>query len=396
MNLWPAQTFDQKAAFPVSTWSSLRLFEGDRNLTKRTTDFIEHPACDHATGFGFFSAFAHCYGTGMRVLLRRLSQSQRGNWSAIGDRCARCPRDQLHRARRSLEGIGQVDSLRVFLQRGYHLLREQAHTRAAIVVADRTLNAQYDEDAGTQHGQDALDLWDQGLGGTNEDLQVLLSPQQRRVQLAADFIVIDSAAFGFLHLLPQFRTADTEPGAGLLLRHYSDGVLGIVAGRHGELRRRKRILDAAVNEAFRKLLRLVLGLREHGRNQVAEVLRTGLIPLLRCLVGIKIPQLAGRAELGAERDVGIAMLGAPLHGFGAEHARNPRRGMGLLIRQCPRIHVTIMKMLALVTPWAGPRPGLHDKVVRLVEHLAVVSRIGVVEKLLRARAAHPSGDQAAA
>src|SRR5260221_2520816 len=90
------------------------------------------------------------------------------------------------------------------------------------------------------------------------------------------------------------------------------------------------------------------------------------------------------------------MLGAPLHGLRTEYSRNPHWRMRLLIRQGPGIHVPIVKMLALVAPWTGPRPRLHDEVVSLVEHLAVVCWIGIVEELLGARAAHPSGDQTAA
>src|SRR5271166_4433568 len=90
------------------------------------------------------------------------------------------------------------------------------------------------------------------------------------------------------------------------------------------------------------------------------------------------------------------MLGAPSYGLGAEGARNPHLRMRFLIRQRPRIYMPIVKMLALVAPWSRPGPRLHDKVVRLLEVLAVVCGIGVIEKLLAARAAHPSGDEASA
>ena len=53
-----------------------------------------------------------------------------------------------------------------------------------------------------------------------------------------------------------------------------------------------------------------------------------------------------------------------------------------------------MKMFALVAPRPRLGPGLHNKVVGLVEQLAVIGRIGIIEKLLAARAAHPAGDQA--
>src|SRR5260370_32601879 len=87
------------------------------------------------------------------------------------------------------------------------------------------------------------------------------------------------------------------------------------------------------------------------------------------------------------------MLRAPFHRLRTNHSRYPHRRMRFLIRQRPWINVPIMKMLALVAPWPGPRPCLHDKIVRLLEQLAVVSGIRVVEELLPARAADPSGGQ---
>src|SRR5260370_4567308 len=87
------------------------------------------------------------------------------------------------------------------------------------------------------------------------------------------------------------------------------------------------------------------------------------------------------------------MLRAPFHRLRTNHSRYPHRRMRFLIRQRPWINVPIMKMLSLVAPWPGPRPCLHDKIVGLLEQLAVVRGIGVVEELLAAGAANPSGDQ---
>src|SRR6266446_3709294 len=87
------------------------------------------------------------------------------------------------------------------------------------------------------------------------------------------------------------------------------------------------------------------------------------------------------------------MLRAPFHRLRTNHSRYPHRWMRFLIRQRPRINVPIVKVLALVSPRPGPGPRLHDKIVSLFEKLAIVSGIGVVEKLLAARPAHPSGDQ---
>src|ERR1019366_10049884 len=103
----------------------------------------------------------------------------------------------------------------------------------------------------------------------------------------------------------------------------------------------------------------------------------------------EIPQVARWCERRAEADVRITMLGAPLHCFGTQRARNPHRRMWLLIWQSPRIDVPIVKMLALVAPRSGPRPGLHDEVVGPIEHFAIVCGVGVIEELLAACPPHP-------
>ena len=92
----------------------------------------------------------------------------------------------------------------------------------------------------------------------------------------------------------------------------------------------------------------------------------------------------------------MTLLRAPSDGLGAERAGNPHLWIRLLIRQRPWVYVAIVEMFALVAPRTGPGPRLNDEVVRLFEIFAVVSGIGVVEELLAARAAHPSGDQTSA
>ncbi len=67
--------------------------------------------------------------------------------------------------------------------------------------------------------------------------------------------------------------------------------------------------------------------------------------------------------------------------------------MRLLQRQRPGIDEQVIEMFALIAPGSGPRPSLDDEVVRFLEQLAVVGRIGVIEELLAAGAAHPSGHQ---
>src|SRR5713101_2357328 len=53
----------------------------------------------------------------------------------------------------------------------------------------------------------------------------------------------------------------------------------------------------------------------------------------------------------------------------------------------------VMKVLALIPPRPGFGPRLYDEIVRLVEVLTVISRIGVVEELLAARTAYPPGNE---
>src|SRR5438876_1043121 len=123
---------------------------------------------------------------------------------------------------------------------------------------------------------------------------------------------------------------------------------------------------------------------------------TLMIALLCRFVSVEVPQIARGRQLGAKPDIGIPMRGAPLDGLRAEGPGNPHGRMGFLVGQGPRIDVAIMKMFPLVAPRTGSRPGLDDKVVRFVEHLAVVRGIGIIEELLAARSAHPAGDQSAA
>src|SRR5262249_5288660 len=111
-----------------------------------------------------------------------------------------------------------------------------------------------------------------------------------------------------------------------------------------------------------------------------------------CLVSVDVPQIACRSNRGAQPNVGIAMFRTPPDRLRAQHARNPNRRMGLLIGQGPGIHMPVMEMLALIAPGARSRPRLNNEVMRFVEVLAVISGVGVVEKLLAARPAHPARD----
>src|SRR5579872_2158442 len=87
-----------------------------------------------------------------------LIESESGKRAAVDYWCALDSRCQLHRSRLALERVKQLHCLRMGLKLGYYFLREQAHADSAIVVADRSLNAQDDENAGAEHTQNSLEL----------------------------------------------------------------------------------------------------------------------------------------------------------------------------------------------------------------------------------------------
>src|SRR5437899_2284856 len=88
------------------------------------------------------------------------------------------------------------------------------------------------------------------------------------------------------------------------------------------------------------------------------------------------------------------MLGAPDDGLRAENARNHDWRMWFLIRPHPWIDEPIVEMLAFPAERTGSRPRSQDQIMGLVEHLAVVGGIGVVEDLLAAGPPYPPGNQA--
>jgi len=97
----------------------------------------------------------------------------------------------------------------VFLQRRHHVLSEQAHARAAIVVADRSLDAEHNEDAWTQYAKDRFNFRDNGRGRAGDDLKVLLDLLQAGAQLTAHIIVVNRPGVAIFHTLSNFLAADT-------------------------------------------------------------------------------------------------------------------------------------------------------------------------------------------
>src|SRR5439155_24916840 len=105
-------------------------------------------------------------------------------------------------------------------------------------------------------------------------------------------------------------------------------------------------------------------------------------------------QITGRAQRGDQPKIRVSVFCTPTDGFWTQHPRNPHLRMGFLIRQRPGVYMAIVEMLAFVAPRPWSSPGLDDEVVRFVEVLPVIGRVGVVEKLLAASAPYPSSHQA--
>src|ERR1700731_4634888 len=107
----------------------------------------------------------------------RLVEPQSGERVAIDHGCSTGSRHYLQASRLALEWVDKVYRARMGLKLRYYLLREQAHAGAAIVIADRPLNAQNDENAGTEHREDILKLGNNRRRRADDNLQVFLSTQ---------------------------------------------------------------------------------------------------------------------------------------------------------------------------------------------------------------------------
>ena len=103
-------------------------------------------------------------------------------------------------------------------------------------------------------------------------------------------------------------------------------------------------------------------------------------------------QLQGRGQ----GHVGVLVLRGPDYRFRRGHAGNPDGRVRFLQRHHPRVDHPVVVVLAFVAERAGLGPGVDDDVVRLVEPLAVVQRVGVGGHAFLPDAAHESADHAPA
>src|SRR5208283_406740 len=289
-------------------------------------------------------------------------------------------------ARLALEGIDQPHLLAHLAHRGQHFLAEQADIGHPIGEADRSLCREEAEDTRTQRLENPANLGQDALRGPGDDRHALLG-----LFVAA----VDSGLGIFDRGLPSLHPLLGAFFAGLILTACPAELLGadsqgagaalaggrasqaagrllrVIAGRQRMLGAREVDLAAAEQMASAKRVGLRLGLRNLDVLQIAEVLRTGEVTLLRRDIAVDIPQLDGRLQAGAEAEVEIAMPRAPFDRFRTEHARNPDGRARLLIRGHPRINEAIVEILALPAERTRPRPGGEDNVMRFVEELAV-------------------------
>src|SRR5262249_35504259 len=153
-----------------------------------------------------------------------------------------------------------------------------------------------------------------------------------RRQFSPHLIIVNFFWIHFLSRLTQLLGTHPQPTPTGMFSEHFDRTFGVVARWQRMLRSRERVLSATVNKSAPKFLRLLFGFGDKGWNEIAEILRTGLIAVLRRFISIDIPQIAGWPESGSKTNVGVFMLSAPAHGFRAQHPRNPHRRMGFLVR----------------------------------------------------------------
>src|SRR4029453_8071726 len=90
---------------------------------------------------------------------------------------------------------------------------------------------------------------------------------------------------------------------------------------------------------------------------------------------VELPDLLGRVDGGAERDVRGTLLRRPDDRLLAEHAGDPDSRVGLLERYRPRVDHAMLIVGSLPAEGAGLGPRLDDQVVRFLEALAVENRV---------------------
>ena len=129
------------------------------------------------------------------------------------------------------------------------------------------------------------------------------------------------------------------------------------------------------HELTRVLDRFFLGFGDMDLFQQSMIIRPALEPRLSRDTIVKIPDLPRAIDGRVQRDVRIAVLRGPDHGFLAEHARDPDARVRLLQWHGPWVHHAMLIMRAFPTERTRLGPDLGDQIVRFLKPFPVIGRI---------------------
>ena len=262
---------------------------------------------------------------------------------------------------------------------------QEVQATQAILVRHRPVQPER-EDARAQHVQHFIELGDDVVRRTADHHHVVLHRGPGVVDgllNGLDLGLGGLTAFAVERLVGGVRSE-------VVLGQTTRRSLGVIARRKHPLRSREMCERTTKQNATTHFLGAFLGISDHHRLHEAEVLRPRLIALARRSLGIEIPEIGGRLELGRERDIRITPLGAVGRRIGTDQTRHPERRMRPLQGLHPGVHMAKMEMLAFVAERTGARPGFEDQINTLLQHLAVMRRVGIVRELFAARTAHPT------
>src|SRR5713226_8445828 len=272
---------------------------------------------------------------------------------------------ERHADRRvGFEGTPEPELFANLPERGQHFLTEEADTRLRVRARDEPIRRPESEDGRPRLLEQAPELRDHGLRRPRDD------------HLALD-LVLEGRAAG-IGPAPDRVLDERRPNRGREVAR---------RGRPDRVRE-ARELALHPHELAGVLHGLLLGLGDVAALEVAAVLGAARVARLRRDLIVELPDLLGRLDGGAQRDVGVALLRRPHDRLLAEHARDPDPRVRLLQRHRPRVHHAMLVVRALPPERPGLRPRLDDQLVRLLEALAVERGVDAGGELLLAAAPH--------
>src|SRR5216683_7121114 len=129
--------------------------------------------------------------------------------------------------------------------------------------------------------------------------------------------------------------------------------------------------------------------------EIAAVLGSRRVPRLGGHRVIELPDLLGRVDGRAQRDIRVTLAGRPDDGLLAEDTGNPDSRVRLLERNGPGVDHAVLVARPLEPEGPRLRPRANDQLVRLLEALTIVSGVDARRELLLATAADEARDEAA-